>query len=69
MQVMVVGGKPSLTDKVVREAVGFITDIAYFSLVYEGELRILLVRPWGKRGQGIWIRQVSEGPSISPPWG
>lgn len=61
-------GEPSTTDVVVREAVGLITDIAYFCVADEDEVRILFIRPWGRRGQGIWLRRVLEGPSISPPW-
>lgn len=59
-----------MTERVVREAIAMITPISYFSVVFEDQLRILFVRPWGKRGQGIWIRRVSDdGPVISPPWG
>ena len=69
MQVLVASGKPSMTERVVREAISLISGLSYFSLVYEDRLRILFIRPWGKMGQGIWVRRVSDGPAISPPWG
>jgi len=53
----------SVTDRVVREAIRLVDSIAYFSLVHEGELRILFVRPWGSAGQGLWLRSV-----LGPPW-
>lgn len=59
----------TLTDRVVRETLGIVDEIAYFSIVRDGKLRLLMLRPYGARGQGIWVRRVLPGPKISPAWG
>lgn len=59
----------TLTDRVVHETLGIVAELAYFSIVHKGELRLLFLRPYGARGQGIWVRRVLPGPKISPAWG
>lgn len=46
------------TDTVVRGAIQIVDTIAYFSLEWKGEQVITFVRPVGKRGTGLWLRQV-----------
>lgn len=58
----------AMTAKIARDAAKVSMELAYFSVIHEEQLRILFIRPWGRRGQGIWVRRVSEGPAISPPW-
>jgi hypothetical protein len=56
------------TDEVVRSAVAISRELAYSFVVRDSELATLFLRPWGARGQGIWVRRVLPGPEISPPW-
>jgi hypothetical protein len=57
----------TLTDRCVREAIAISTTIAYGAIFHRGELRTLLVRPWGGDGPGIWVRRVVPGPKYSAP--
>lgn len=63
-KVMVMGA----IDSVVRGAISISRELAYAFIVHKGKVRTLFVRPFGLRGQGIWLRRVLPGPSISPPY-
>jgi hypothetical protein len=58
------------TDEVVRLAVAVSKEISFFSIVHdELGLCTLLVRPFGRRGQGMWLRSVTgDAPRVVPPW-
>src|SRR6185369_11993859 len=55
-------GAMTATDIIVRRAIRICDTLAYFSLAWKGEQVITFVRTFGKRGTGLWLRQVLHRP-------
>lgn len=57
------------TDRVVRLTISIVRTIAYFSIIHEVDgLISLLIRPFGRRGQGMWLRSLTGAPRVTPRW-
>lgn len=59
----------SQTDRVVLQTIRIVREITYFVIACPVEVRSLLVRPFGRRGQGMWLRSVTgAAPRVVPVW-